>query len=203
MVGLILAEGKGLGETSPTPSLLGLTDRLVMGLWVGRALAAAAYLGGDSLMPSAVVSPVPTSGAWSCAGRQRCPLAPAMVVALCLGSAGARGKRKGQSTGHIRPPWEVAMEPRVSKLGSLLRVGAGPESTGSTEHLLGPRVRPPPVRPESNGDLSPLCVKAETWLLRRHLVQGTELACKLGMAGTVFTGVAEAPLLETIFPLAC
>lgn len=81
--------------------------------------------------------------------------------------------------------------------------GAGPESTGSTEHLLGPRVRPPPVRPESNGDLSPLCVKAETWLLRRHLVQGTELACKLGMAGTVFTGVAEAPLLETIFPLAC
>lgn len=94
------------------------------------------------------------------------------------------------------------MEPRVLKLGSLLRVGAGPESTGSTEHLLGPRVLPPPVRPESNGDLSPLCVKAETWLLRRHLVQGTELACKLGMVGTVFTGVAEAPLLETVFPLA-
>lgn len=120
-----------------------------------------------------------------------------------MGSAGARGKRKGQSTGHIRPPWEVAMDPQVSKLCSLLRVGAGPESTGSTERLLGPRVPPPPVRPESNGDLSPLCVKAETWLLWRDLVQGTELACKLGMAGTVFMGVAKVPLLETIFPLPC
>lgn len=56
---------------------------------------------------------------------------------------------------------------------------------------------------EQRGPLSALCVKAETWLLWRDLVQGTELVCKLGMAGTVFMGVAKAPLLETIFPLAC
>lgn len=92
-------------------------------------------------MPTAVVSPVPTSGVWSWAGRQRCLLAPAIAVALCLGAAGARGK--GQGTGHVGPPWEVAMEPRMSKLGSLLRMGAestpasGPSSQAQQSPSLG------------------------------------------------------------------
>lgn len=44
---------------------------------------------------------------------------------------------------------------------------------------------PPSQAREQRGPLSALCVKAETWLLCRDLVQGTELACKLGMAGSV------------------
>lgn len=74
------------------------------------------------------------------------PAGTAIAVALCLGAAGARGKRQG--TGHVGPPREVAMEPRMSKLGSLLRMGAeptpasGPSSQAQQSPSLGLVCRP-------------------------------------------------------------
>lgn len=87
--------------------------------------------------------------------------------------------------------------------GGRVHTGLRPEFTGTAEPLLGPRVLPPPVRLESLGGLSQLCVKAETWFLWGDAVQGTELACRLGMASTISMGLAKASLLEIIFPLPC
>lgn len=46
--------------------------------------------------------------------------------------------------------------------GGRVHTGLRPEFTGTAEPLLGPRVLPPPVRLESLGGLSQLCVKAES-----------------------------------------
>lgn len=57
---------------------------------------------------------------------------------------------------------------------------------------------------EPRGPRPALCVKAETWPLGGGgAMQGTELACRLGMASTISMGLAKTSLLEIIFPLPC
>ena len=86
------------------------------------------------------------------------------------GSAGDGRERKGQGTWHLRPPWKMAMEPRLSQLMArdaelcfLLWSGEGggeggahallrPKATGSTEPRPGPQARLPPGRLESPGE---------------------------------------------------
>lgn len=84
------------------------------------------------------------------------------------------GPERAQRRGHVRPPWKMAKEPKVSQLLSrdpelcfLLRPGAKPtpSADGLTEPLLGPQAPLPPARPESPADLLVLSRKAKTRLL--------------------------------------
>lgn len=90
---------------------------------------------------------------------------------------------------------------RSAQDGGRAHTSLRPEFMGSTEPLLGPRVPPPPDRLESLGALSQLCVKAETWLLGGDSVQGTELACRLGMASN-FRGFGKGVPSRNNFPFA-
>lgn len=93
----------------------------------------------------------------------------------------------------------------MSKLGSLLRAGAElPRASGPSP----PAQQNPSLGlvhcPLQSGQraLPALRVKAETQLSWGHSVQGMGLACRLGMAGTIFMDLAKASLLEIIFPVA-
>lgn len=181
------------------PSLLGPVGSLVTGALGGEGTC----LGGGSLMPTAVVSPVPTSGAWSWAGRQRCLLAQLERWPSAWALLGPEGSDRGLGMWglHGRWPWN----PECQSWALCSGWGPSPHRPQARVHR---HNRAPPWAScaahssQAGAPRGPLPAPCEgrDLALVGGAVQGTELACRLGMAGTVSMGLAKASLLEIISP---